>query len=92
MCNQVSDNTDKANSADQAPPLLEGRDLELWRGDRRLFTGVSLAEVAALCIACQSSTPFRKEGIQAHLELVQQRRAMASSVVEGPISRTASGF
>ena len=39
---------DSSISADQAEPLLEGLDLELWRGDRRLFTGVSLSELVGL--------------------------------------------
>jgi heme exporter protein A len=40
---RVSSIKDSSNSADQEEPLLQGLDLELWRGDRRLFTGVSLA-------------------------------------------------
>lgn len=34
---------DSSSSAGQEKPLLEGLDLELWRGDRRLFTDVSLS-------------------------------------------------
>ena len=35
--------SDKRNGAGEEKPLLEARDLELWRGDRRLFHGVSLS-------------------------------------------------
>jgi heme exporter protein A len=39
----VSSIKDSSSSAGQEKPLLEGLDLELWRGDRRLFTDVSLS-------------------------------------------------
>lgn len=43
MCRPVNQTTDVAASAGEEQPLLEARDLELWRGDRRLFHGVSLS-------------------------------------------------